>query len=285
MRRFLIGLVGVAAAALAALYGWLYFNQSELLFRPNPEVASPASLGLEGVEERPIPTADGETLRAFWMAPRPGQPVFLFFSGQGASLKAQAKRFRRLAPEGVGLLAVALRGFSGSTGTPSEAGAARDAAAGYRWLRARYRADEIVIHGFSLGSAVAVRLAAHAPARALVLEAPFTSALELAEDRYPYAPISLLMRDKMMSRDWITRVRMPVLIAHGDADATVPFAMGRELYARANPPKRFHAFPGGGHSTLVADGLYDVALAFVAAPAAGVGETISRDPRGAAPTR
>jgi len=80
--------------------------------------------------------------------------------------------------------------------------------------------------------------------------------MAVAQRLLPWAPVSLLMRDRFESDRWIGRVRMPVLIVHGDRDGTIPFAQGQALFALANQPKTFVAIPGGGHDDLPERGFY-----------------------------
>jgi len=111
----------------------------------------------------------------------------------------------------------------------------------------------------------AVRLAAERPARALILEAPFTSINDVASEHAPmFASSSSMITDSFASRDWIGRVTMPVLIIHGDRDSVVPFDEGEHLYELANGPKQFVRMPGGDHATLVRDGEYDHIWPFLA---------------------
>jgi fermentation-respiration switch protein FrsA (DUF1100 family) len=228
-----------------------------MLYLNKPGAERPDIHGL-AISDVRIPTPDGQVLEAWYEPPRPGKPVFLYLHGQAASLELGKWRYIRLHKEGVGYLALAYRGFSGSTGSPTEQGLFTDGLAAYDWLRARGFADrDIVIDGHSLGTGVATYVATQRPARALILEAPFTAAVDVGQERYPYMPVALLMRDRFASRDRIGDVHMPVLIVHGTADATVPFAEGQKLYGLANAPKVFIAMPGSGHNTLVCDGLYD----------------------------
>ena len=81
-------------------------------------------------------------------------------------------------------------------------------------------------------------------------------------------PVRQLMLDRFESSRWIGRVHMPVLIVHGDRDGTIPIGFGERLYALANRPKSFARIPGGGHNTLVRDGLYDHVWAFLGLPRA-----------------
>jgi fermentation-respiration switch protein FrsA (DUF1100 family) len=251
----------VALGAIALPIAALASCQSSLIYHPHVEEVAPNFPGVDAVR---IETEDGERLVAWYLAPQAGQPVFLFFDGNGGRPHIWGGRWRRIAESGAGFLAVYYRGYSGSTGHPSERGLHLDARAGYDWLTANgYDPDDIVIHGFSLGSGVAVRLASERPARALVLEAPFTGVDDVAAAHF--TPLSaLLIRDRFQSREWIGGVRMPVLIVHGDADTVIPFSQGERLYALANDPKQFVRMAGSDHATLVRDGIYPHIATFLA---------------------
>jgi fermentation-respiration switch protein FrsA (DUF1100 family) len=105
----------------------------------------------------------------------------------------------------------------------------------------------MVLFGESLGSAVALDLALEKPARALVLEAPFTSVPEVARGTifFPLAPFVRTRYDNLAK---VGRLRIPLLVLHGDRDAVVPFALGRRLFEAAPEPKRFFAIPGADHN-------------------------------------
>src|SRR4029079_7033658 len=105
--------------------------------------------------------------------------------------------------------------YAGSSGTPSERGLLQDAAAAYAFTTARYGADRIIVWGFSLGTGVAVALAADQPAGKLILEAPYTSTADVAASMFWFAPVRLMMRDQFRSDQRIARVKVPLLIMHG----------------------------------------------------------------------
>ena len=239
--------------------------QRSLLYHPDPRLIAPQSqLQITVVH---LTTRDGEHLIGWYLPAKLGKPVLLYFAGNGDSLAGdEDERLRPIAAEGVGVLDVGYRGYSGSSGHPTEAGLHLDADAAYAWLAARVKSADIVIAGHSLGTGVAVRLAAEHPARALVLESPFTSTVDVAEGMLRWAPVRLLMWDRFQSDRWIGKVRMPVLIVHGDNDGTIPFAEGQRLFALANAPKSFVRIPGGGHDDLPEHGLYAQIWRFLALP-------------------
>jgi hypothetical protein len=147
-------------------------------------------------------------------------------------------------------VALSYRGYGGSTGRPSEAGLINDARAAYDFAVTRYGADRIVLWGESLGSGVAIALAAERPVARIVLEAPFLSAVDIAAGVYPFLPVRLLMKDQFRSDLRVAKLTAPVLVLHGDRDAVVPIASGQRLYQMITTPKRFVRIAGGGHENL-----------------------------------
>jgi fermentation-respiration switch protein FrsA (DUF1100 family) len=147
-------------------------------------------------------------------------------------------------------VALSYRGYGGSSGAPTEVGLIDDALAAYAFAVARYPAERIVLWGESLGSGVAVALAAEKPVARVVLQSPFTSAADIAARRYWFVPVRQLMKDQYRSDLRIGKVTAPVLVLHGDRDDVVPMALGERLYELITAPKRFVRFPGGGHNDL-----------------------------------
>jgi pimeloyl-ACP methyl ester carboxylesterase len=258
-------LLGVVLVAYALVVGTVFFTQREMLYPiinadPRPAVDGPP------IQIVHIDTPDHERLVGWYLPPQPGRPTLLFFGGQGGGLSLQGGRWRRIADEGVGFLALGYRGHDGSTGKPSEKGLHTDARAAYDWLARTTPAQDIVIHGFSLGTGVATRLAIERPARALILEAPYTSTADIAAKAYPFLPVRWLMLDQYRSRDIIDRVTIPLLIVHGSADEVIPFEQGQTLYGLAKTPKRLVRMIGSSHATLTRDGLYDQIWSFLNLP-------------------
>src|SRR6202521_3940954 len=154
----------------------LFFLQRTFIF-PIPETVrtTPDAAGFPKAEEHILTTADGEKIIVWHVPAKLGHAVVIYFPGNGDILAWSVGRFRDITADGTGLVALSYRGYAGSSGKPSERGLLADAAAAYAFTTARYSADRIVVWGFSLGSGVAVALAAVQPVGRLVLEAPFTS--------------------------------------------------------------------------------------------------------------
>ena len=259
--KWLIVLLAVLYVGSIAV---LFFKQRSMLF-PIPPVGrtTPEAAGFSEAEEHFLTTADGEKVIVWYVAAKPGRPVVLFFHGNGDFLAGRVSRFRNLVSDGTGLVALSFRGYAGSTGSPSEEGLLQDAAAAYAFTAARYEAGRIVAWGFSLGTGVAVAIASEHPVAKLILEAPYTSTVDVAASMFPIAPVGLLMRDQFHSDRRIGRVTAPLLIMHGDADPAIDIRFGERLFALAHEPKQFVRFAGGGHENLDEFGAIEIVRRFI----------------------
>jgi hypothetical protein len=257
----------VVSAGYASGLAVLFFMQRSFLF-PIPQTVrtAPEAAGFPEAEEHVLTTADGEKVILWHVPARPGHPVVLYFHGNGDFLAGFFGRFREMISDGTGIVALSYRGYAGSSGRPSERGLLQDAAAAYAFTSARYSADRIVIWGFSLGTGVAVALAAEQPLSKLILEAPYTSLADVAASAFPFAPVRWLMRDPFHSDQRIARVAVPLLVMHGGRDATIPVGLGERLFALAREPKQFVRFPQGGHNDLDQYGAIETARRFIVAP-------------------
>jgi uncharacterized protein len=269
---------------LLVIVGWggivalMYFAQRSLMYFPDKVRTPPAAAGLPAAEEVVLQTADGEKLIAWHVPPRGEKPVVLYFQGNGGGLALRANRFRALTADGTGLLALSYRGYGGSSGSPSETGLIRDAEAVYEFAAARYQTVRLALLGESLGSGVAVALAATHPVGAIMLEAPFTSAAAVAAATYPFLPVRWLMKDPFYSDRRIVDVHAPALVMHGGRDSIVPIALGEQLFALIPGPKQFVRFAEAGHNDLDQYGANQVVREFLA-------KTLGGDPGSSGPAR
>src|SRR6202161_1546989 len=254
----------VVAVAYACGLAVLFFAQRSFLF-PVPTVTrtSPQQAAFAEAEEHVLATADGEKVIVWHVPAKPGRPVILYFHGNGDFLAGFFGRFRDLIVDGTGVVVLSYRGYAGSSGPATERGLLLDADAAYASTTARYGADKIVVWGFSLGTGVAVALAAEQRIGKLILEAPYTSTADVAASTFWFMPVRLLMRDQLRSDRRIARVKVPLLIMQGPNDPVIPIVLGERLFALANEPKQFVRFRGGGHENLASFGAIETARQFI----------------------
>lgn len=232
---------------LAALSG-MYVMQRDLQYLPTRRDPPPEAIGLGGVDRILLSTPDGESV-VLWTSPARGdRPTILFFQGNAGEIADRADRFAFYQSRGFGVAFLSYRGYGGSTGSPSEVGLVTDAKAAYDHLRKRgIPAERIVLIGESLGTGPAVMTAAANPVGAVILEAPYTAAVDIARAAYPWLPVGLMMKDQFRSRDYIAAIRAPLLILHGEADTVIPQGFGRRLFDAAADPKTFLSLGPVGH--------------------------------------
>jgi len=233
---------------------YVTLNQRAMLYLPDRERVDPKSVGLNGFAEELVDTPDGVRIVTWWAPPKPGHPVMVYFHGNGGNISYRWPRAELFQREGCGVLMVEYRGFGGSTGSPSEQALLADGRLMLDRLEERgISSTRVILFGESLGTGIAVTLAAERPVAAVILDSPFTALVDVAAAHFPWLPVRLLMWDRFDSLAKISRVHARLLIIHGEADGVVPFAMGERLFAAANEPKTFLRLKGADHVTPLND--------------------------------
>ena len=262
--RIVLRIVVALALAWHAALGLLYVLQRQLVFRPDRERVAPSAVGLGGFAEETLTTPDGARIIAWWAPPRPGRPVVLYFHGNGGNISYRAGRYGLMRDAGFGVLALSWRGYGGSTGSPSEVALVADGRLAWRHLVAKgIESERIVIFGESLGSGVAVQVAAAEKVAGVILDSPFTSVADVAAWRFPFLPVHGLVWDRFDSLTRIADIGVPLLIVHGDRDRVVPYSLGRRLHEAARQPKRFVTLAGAGHTAPLAAGAWSPVREFL----------------------
>jgi fermentation-respiration switch protein FrsA (DUF1100 family) len=257
--------IGVAAVVYGLIAAALFLLQRRILFLPDKSHPDLDRVLLPGVRETTVTTADGLTLLAWYLPPaRDDGFVVLYLHGNAGHIGHRAYRLGPMRQPGWGVLLLEYRGYGGNPGSPSEAGLLNDARAGLASLRAMGVAPgRVLLWGESLGSGLAVFLAAEQTVAAVLLEAPYTSISDMARRRYWFVPVNWLLRDRFESSRAIGGVRAPVLVMHGARDTIIPVAMGRAMYDAAPEPKQLWISPAAGHLDLVEHGAVEAAADFV----------------------
>ena len=243
--------VVLAIVAYAAVTLGMYVFQRKLQYYAENKSLTPESVGIAGASVETLTTADGEKI-ILWYAPaKVGMATILYFHGNAGEMGDRPLRFNYYHSRGFGVAYLSYRGYGGSSGSPSEAGLIADATAAYDWLIAKGVApSRLALLGESLGSGVAVQLAAKREVGAVALEAPYTSTVDVAAKIYWWLPVHALMKDQFKSMDFIAAVVAPLLVVHGDQDELIPVEFGRRLFAAANQPKELDVIQGFGHEVL-----------------------------------
>ncbi|MGR3711640.1 MAG: alpha/beta hydrolase [Shimia sp.] len=260
--RFLIRLAVICAMLFGATMVLGNFAERLLIYPFDSTRVSPNDAGLNAVQEHVV-TVEGERIIVWTAPPRKGQPVIFYLHGNAGNLALRAGRFQRFMARGYGLVALAYPGSSGSSGTPSEERIL--ATAKHVWaekkdlLPTNAPTSKTVIYGESLGSAVALHLNAllvtdktTVRPSGIILEAPFTSVVAMAEYHYPGMGALVTNFDNQWnSLDRASVVQSPLLVLHGTQDTLIPIEMGQQIHAAAPfKNKQLLSVQGAGHTDL-----------------------------------
>jgi len=206
---------------------------------------------VQGAQLLRLGTATAETI-ALWAPPQPGRSVVVFFHGNATQIGDLGWLADALQNEGNGILFVEYPGYGVANGSPSEASIYRSAARALDELpKLGVGKTHTVLVGQSLGSAVAVEMAAQGYGSRLLLISPFSSITDLVDGFVPFGLGGLFVTDKFDTLSKARRITLETVIAHGDADWLVPFDMASEVASRI-PGATLEVFEGGGHNDLFA---------------------------------
>jgi len=249
-------IVGLAFAIALAWVGfttfWLWRNQERVVFQP------PVFHAGELVDSTRVdfPAADGHSLFGYVVRPEaPTATVVIAFHGNADIAAWLLPWGREVARRTSAIVFIPeYRGYAGLPGSPSYANAALDARGALRYAQRLVPNAHVVLYGHSLGTAIATDLAAwmrpETPA-VLLLESPFTSALDMAA-RMLVPPIPWLWnrvsRVHYDTRTLVAQLDCPVWVAHGTRDVVIPARMGRQVFAAARHAGALLIVDGAGHN-------------------------------------
>jgi fermentation-respiration switch protein FrsA (DUF1100 family) len=250
MRTVLV-FIALAFILYAGFSLMLYLLQDRMVFLPNMPgrelEATPESIGLD-FEDAWINTEDGERLHGWFVPAEDARGTLLFFHGNAGNISHRMESVLIFNHLGLNVLIVDYRGYGRSSGKPGEQGTYRDARAAWDYLveQRHVPPTRIVIFGRSLGAAVGAWLASRPDVRpaGVIIESSFSSGLDMGRQLYPLLPVQLITRIGYPVREYVTRFRAPVLVAHSRHDEIIPFSMGQIIFDAAPEPKSFLEMDG-----------------------------------------
>lgn len=240
IKRLMTALVLIPLLVYLGLAVLVYFFADKLIFQPPPAFVEDDAATVQ------LATPSGEKIAAKFHPHPDAKATILFSHGNAEDIFGSGPFFERLRDAGFNVLAYDYRGYGASDGAPSERNVYEDAETAYRYLTDELKipAGKIILHGRSLGGAVAVELAARQPCGGLIVESSFVSAFRVL------TRVTIFPFDRFESLDKIKRIRCPVLFIHGRRDELVHFRHGEALFAAAPEPKFFYAVEAAAHNDL-----------------------------------
>ena len=215
----------------------VYFFQRKLLYHPfSPQITGKGLI--HNFETINFKTSDNFELKGWFHLKNSNKKTILFLHGNAGNLDNRIDKLNFLGNMDINFLIISWRGYSGNPGNPSETGLYKDALGGIEWLNKKgISNDRIILYGESLGTAITTEVAQNENFAGIILEAPFTSMVDMGQKIYPIFPVKFLLKDKYESKNKIKNIKSPILVLHGRKDKIVPFYMGEKIFEMANNPK------------------------------------------------
>lgn len=254
----------VLVSVYVLICGVMYFAQEALLFHPTVVAANASwdlslkdgAKGLEtSVEELQFPSEDDGSVNALLFKVDSAKGVIMYLHGNGGNAGICSGGRNAFLKNGWDFFVPDYRGYGKSIGPKSQDGLDADMEAAYQTLSKRYPANRIIIYGQSMGSGYAVRLAAKHKPKLLILEAPYTSLVDVARSQYPWLPVGLLLKYPSEAEEYVGSVQSEIIIFHGDQDEVIPYAQGVAMQ-KAATKCTLVTLPGQGHNKMQANPLF-----------------------------
>jgi alpha-beta hydrolase superfamily lysophospholipase len=245
-----VALVALVIGGYVAVCVSARLRYREALYPVPPEGPPTLPSGARWLE---VPSKDGASVHAAFFPPPTGEArTAVIFHGNGETISNGVGLAEDLHARGLGALLFEYRGYgvSKDSGPPSERGIYDDAERALDSLAASgIGPSRVALVGFSLGTGVAAEMAHRGRGASLTLVSPYTSMVAMGELFVPWLPVAWLLPDKFDTLSKAPAIKVPTLVAHGDADEVVPFEMGRRV-ATAVEGATWMPFPGGHHADL-----------------------------------
>lgn len=240
-------LLGLYILLLLATYSF----QKQIIFRPQPLAATHIFKFSANFEEFELIAEDGHAINALYFKRKsPAKGLVLYFHGNADNLQRWGKYHEDFTARNYEVLMIDYRGYGKTKGPLSEVAMYQDAQLAYDWARKKYPAEEIIIYGRSLGTAVASNLARKNKAQRLVLETPFNHIEKLFCIQVPILWLPFPLNYAFPNDEHLQSIDYPVSIFQGTEDRLVPNRSTEQLRPFLKPGDQFYSVVGATHYNL-----------------------------------
>ncbi len=239
----------LATALLSCQQGFIYHPDNRL-------IATPKAINLPYEEVR-FPASDGTKLHGWWVPSRPSRGAIIHCHGNAGNISHRLRILEIFNSMELDVLLFDYRGYGLSEGSPSEKGTYADAEGAWEYLTKvkGIPAERIIIHGQSLGGAIAAKLASKQRPAMAVVESSFTSTRDLARKFCSFTPaIYIIISYTYETEKHIAGARCPVLVVHSRDDELIPFSHGEKIFLAAKEPKAFLEIQGSHNGGFIQSG-------------------------------
>ncbi len=254
--------------ALLLAFAFSYTISAKDVLQPpaRPAMESWTSPAVQHRQTVELRTAEGDMVRGWlYAADNADAPYVLFFYGSSEDLSHEANRLQWLRDTfQVNAICFDYTGFGFSEGSIDASRTRSAALEEFDYVRKHLAAQDapIVVYGWSIGTGMAIHVAANRPAAGLILQAPPASSDAMAlwssdhdVPRFLHGMVKVKVGPAVKplydGAASIAGVSTPLLVIHGQLDDVVPLAQGRQVFAAsAATQKEFVEVPGSHHNDL-----------------------------------
>ena len=260
LKKIIIAVVCVYILAYTLMVIYFYQNQREIIFNPKPRTSEEIRYFATEEDYSVMTYATQDALELTYLLREPdiGKPIIIFFNGNAATVESAHEALDSFVDQGYGAVINIYRGYGANSGEANEENFFNDSQIVYNLIKSTFPQHDIILWGYSLGSAVAVHLASNNEIKALVIESGLSSVRDIAKSRYPFLPVDLLLEDEFLSTEYIQDVKASILMIHGKKDDVVDIKYAEKL-AKIKELKLL-IYKNGNHSNLKSLGAYDDVL-------------------------
>lgn len=227
----------------------MYFLQKKIIFQPTV-LAQDFKFELETpFEEVFLKTPNNGSIHSLWFKNKNPKGVIIYFHGNKAGLERWSKITEDFAKKNYDVFVMDYRGYGKSTGELTEEILYQDAQMVYDFVKKKFREQDIIIYGRSLGSGIATNIASKNNPRKVILETPYYSIVNVANSWLPIFP-EFLFKYKIKSGDFVKKINCELTIFHGTQDRVIPLSSAKKLFEAANFPKELIIIETATHANI-----------------------------------
>jgi uncharacterized protein len=260
MRKFIFGLASLYLLILAGLY----FFQDKIIFHETVLADSYQFKFQYPFKELWIETGPKSRINALYFPTKTKavKGIIVYYHGNARDLNRAGKFAPDFTSNNYDVLMIDYRGYGKSRGEFSEEGLIADANAAYFYAMRFFPEDKIVVYGKSLGSGIATQIAAKHKPKLLLLETPYFNFLDICKHFFPFIPYKTISKYHFKTDQFITKVKCPIHLFHGDNDELVYYESSLKLAKLLNkkPKQILTTIEGGAHRNLSKFPKYHLAL-------------------------
>lgn len=247
----ILALLGLIVLIYIGIGLFFYWKQESFLFHPRSTALDFQYDFPYPYEERWFDTPNGGRIHGLKFKAEKSKGLVFYLHGNAGSLRDWGWVYMDFVSRGYDLVIIDYRTYGKSKGQLSEFNLIQDALFVYDVISESYPVDQRIIFGRSIGTGIAVQLAAQRQAKALILETPYYSIKDIISRFSSIYPLDLMLRYPLKSYQYINLINYPKYIIHGDADQVVPYRSGLNLFeSDTSGLIEFVSVPGGQHNDL-----------------------------------